>query len=162
MRDKDEELYEPLSKNDYRNLPQYQKFREKKEVSESTEFGKTYHLLKVKSNEQLAVENTVLKHKLIRAGLFFLAGLVCYFLHPILAGKFPDAWIVEWEILWLAAAVLALIGAWNLASTIFGPVTIKDVEKYKDKIDKALKDLEKHDRKRALVDSHKKRKGGRR
>ena len=162
MGDKDEDVYKSISKNDYRNLPQYQKFREKKEVPGSTEFGKTFHLLKVKSNEQLAVENTVLKYKLIRAGLFFLAGLACYFLHSVLAVRFPEAWIVKWEILLFAAPILAIIGALIFSGTIFGPVTIKDVEKYKDKIDKALKDLEKHDRKRALVDSHKKRKGGKR
>ena len=160
-----EDEYVEIGRNDYRNLPQYQKFRMKKEKPKNTPYGKVYHFFSPEaamSNEQLAVEGTVKKQKMIRAGYMAVFGVICAILQYVLFRAFPNAEKTEELIisffecaaylLWMNA-VLMVVGA------IQSPVTIKDVQKYDSKIQAALRELEKHDRKRALVDSHKKRKG---
>lgn len=158
-----EDEYVEIGKNDYRNLPQYQKFRVKKEKPESTEFGKNYHLLSsVRSSEQQTVEGTVRKQKLIRAAFMVLYAVISIIIHLVLLRVFPNAgetgeliiscFAAAAGLLWVNAALMAI-------GTLQGPVTIKDVQKYDGKIQQALRDLETHDRKRALVDSHPKRKG---
>ena len=77
MSDK-KDAFEDISKDDYRNLPQYRRFLKRKREPETTASGKNYSLINHKSEEQLIIEDTVRKQKLIRAGLVFLLGVVMF------------------------------------------------------------------------------------
>ena len=109
---------------------------------------KNYHFLysvRVRSRKQEAIENTVIKQKLRRAGFMVIYAVICLIIYYVLFKVFPDPgetaefiidlFKVAAQLLWVNAVLMAV-------GTIQGPVTIKDVQKYDDKIQEALRDLE--------------------
>ncbi len=162
----DSEEYESISKNDYRNLPEYRRFIPKKEKPESTEFGKNYHLIRAKPAEQLCLENTVLRKKMIVTGILFAAGLFLLLLNRIITAALSSRGIVMsdtaqalYEIPFvIAPSVLAIIGGLRLAGTINGPITIKDVQRYREAI---RENWEKEQQRDARRPKHPPRKGER-
>ena len=132
--------YETLAENDYRNLPQYSKFREKKENPKSTEFGKNYHLFRAKPAEQLSLESTVYHKKMAQAGKLFLTSLVFVALNRFAPGLLiqqgitPDMLTYLKDVMVLGSSGFAIGGAIKFAGTMGGPITIKDVEKYEEAI----------------------------
>jgi hypothetical protein len=154
------DAFEDISKDDYRNLPQYKRFHKREKEPKTTASGKNYSLLEHKSEEQLIIENTVRKQKLIRAGLVFLLGLVMFLTGEKVAQIYDFSTTIGKiaEAVSLVSNAFMLFGVLLFSLTVFGPVRSKDVEKYQDKIKKALKEQQK----RNQIHGHKKRKGGKR
>ena len=147
--------YESISKNDYRNLPEYRRFIQKKEVPESTEFGKNYHLFRAKPAEQMSLENTVYGRKMRVAGIEFGAGLLSLLLYGAITALLAKAGVVLSEAAecWLSVIevigyVLEIIAALQFVGTMNGPITIKDVERYRGAIEAAWEKEQEQDAKR--------------
>lgn len=132
--------YESISKNDYRNLPEYSKFRVKKENPPSTSYGKNYHLFRAKPAEQLSLEHTVYNKKMAKAGKLILAALAFtvlgHFAPGILAQQGITPEIMEYvkDAFVFGSSGFAIGGAMKFVGTINGPITMNDVEKYKEDI----------------------------
>ncbi len=137
----DNEEYESIADNDYRNLPEYRRFIPKKEKPESTEFGKNYHLIRAKPAEQLCLENTVYRRKMRVAGILFGAGILL-----IVVGGFglsilkklglsmgeTAEYIKSFVV--IVSSILQVTGALKFVGTINSPITIKDVQRYREAI----------------------------
>ena len=154
--------YEEISKNDYRNLPEYRRFIPVKEIPESTEFGKNYHLIRPKPLEQLSLENTVYGRKMRVVGILFGGALFFLILHRILESIYgsPSDGVIFYllDACDLAAPLLAMAGGLKLSGTINSPITIRDVKKYQEAIRKNWEKEQAEERKRPY---HPPRKGGR-
>ena len=126
---------------DYLELEEYSKFA-KHEPHFENSFQ--YRMVGHKSDKQLVIEKTVLNKKLARAGRLILAGLV-----GIIFSKYFPSYLVQQGINAPALQTLntivkglgggtTIFGAISLAKSLDQPITVGDINKYKDDIDKKL------------------------
>ena len=128
---------------DYLSDPRFADFtpHNQKNIDEN---GQThYSLFPDRSAEQLIIEKTVLNKKLVIAGILILVGIIVLLIEWLLSGMLKRFGITTdlrflSGLLKIAGGILRIAGAAKLVTSLHSAITVKDILRYSDAIDKKM------------------------